>query len=179
MAEQDGGLPEGESPPQPPNVRRAIRLTWGQRILLPLLLAVVLLALAGAFGESRADIHATSGSLDVRLTCPSRLRYRQSQSLELEVRNSGGARLDEVRVGLDQDYLSHFAAVHVMPPDQPAATVSLGPLEPGAAARMTIELAGDDYWRHRGVFAPAQGRAGWCGTRHRSGAGVSVSLDGR
>jgi hypothetical protein len=154
MSDED----RGPSPPPPPEIRRTIRLTSGQLILLPLLLAVVALALAGAFGESSSETRATSGSLDFRLRCPSRLRYRQSQSLVLEVRNLGGTRLDAIRVALDADYLSHFAAVHVRSSEQQAATVLLAPLDPGDARSVTVELAGEDYWRHRGTFEVSSGR---------------------
>jgi hypothetical protein len=126
-------------------------------VVLPLLVAVVVLALAGAFGESTSETRATAGSLDVRLTCPSRLRYRQSQLLRLDVRNVGGMRLDAIRVTLDAAYLSHFAAVQVRPPEQPPGMVLIPSLGPGGAASVAIDLAGDDYWRQRGTFEVTSG----------------------
>ena len=145
------------APPPPPDVARTIRLSAGQRVLLPVLLLVVSLAMAGAFGESTVATRVTSGALDLRVRCPARLRYRQSQSLMVEVRNAGRTRLEAVRVGLDAAYLSHFAAVRVMPPEQDAATVVLGALDPGASRTLLVELAGEDYWRHTGTFAVTAG----------------------
>ncbi|HEX2167380.1 MAG TPA: hypothetical protein VHG09_09145, partial [Longimicrobiales bacterium] len=52
-------------PPGPPEIERKLSMYRFQLIGLPFLLAIPLLALFGVFGESRSDLRAESGSLEV------------------------------------------------------------------------------------------------------------------
>ena len=73
------------SPPPAPSINLKIQLTLKQRIGLPILLAVPILALFGIFGETQAHAHAASGSIDLEVSYPARFRYRQVQSLRVSV----------------------------------------------------------------------------------------------
>ena len=137
-------------PSSPPQIRRQFALTRKQRIGIPLLTLVPLLALFGFFGERAATVSVTSASLAVSVRYPERFRYRQVQPLEVSVRNRSARVLDSVDVALDTAYLTRFSSVRITPSPRTAFTVTLLGLAPGEQRLVSAELWGQEYGRHRG-----------------------------
>lgn len=132
-------------------------LTVKQRIGVPLIAAVPLLAVLGVFGESTSSASARSASLEVRVSYPARFRYRQIQALRVDVRNTSPAPLDTVKVSVDTAYVSRFSSVRFDPAPTAAYVVPLTRLRPGEHGLVSVELWGEQYGLHRGritVTAP-------------------------
>ncbi|HEY5062031.1 MAG TPA: hypothetical protein VII52_10875 [Gemmatimonadaceae bacterium] len=144
-------------PADPPTVERRVVLTAKQRIGVPLIAAVPLLALLGLFGESSNTASVRSASLEVRASYPTRFRYRQIQALRVDVRNISRVTLDTVMVSVDTAYVSRFSSVRFDPAPTAAYVVPLTHLRPGEHGLVSAELWGEQYGRHRGritVTAP-------------------------
>lgn len=144
-------------PATPPQTRRRIALTRKQRIGIPLMTLIPVLALFGAFGERSATIDARSASLAVSIQYPVRFRYRQTEPLEISVRNLSPRVIDTIDVSLDTSYITRFANVRITPEPRTAFTVLLTAVRPGEQRLVTTELEGEHYGRHRGhivVSAP-------------------------
>ncbi|GAC1476776.1 MAG: hypothetical protein NVS1B4_18250 [Gemmatimonadaceae bacterium] len=136
---------------------RRLLLTRKQRWGLPVLFAVPVLALAGVFGERRAEARSGSAVLDLRVTYPERFRYRQIESLRVTVRNTSGHRLDTVTVAFDTSYMGRFASVHFNPAVRAPYSLPLVTLAPGEARLITVELSGNRYGRHTGRITASTG----------------------
>ena len=140
------------SPPQPPEGRAPrIRLAGIQRVGLPLLALVPLLAIGGLFGEGRAEATATRGPLLVRAHVPTHLRYRQRMTLELSVTNRGTSVVDDLRLRVDSSYLDRFSAVTLAPAAAADGSVHLGALVPGASTRLVVTFDGEASGAIRGA----------------------------
>jgi hypothetical protein len=137
-------------PTDPPWVERHVVLTVKQRIGVPFIAAVPLLALLGVFGESSNTASVRSASLEVRASYPARFRYRQVQALRVDVRNISHVLLDTVKVSVDTAYVSRFSSVRFDPAPSAAYVVPLTHLRPGEHGLMSVELWGEQYGRHRG-----------------------------
>ena len=144
-------------PPQAPTITRRISLTRKQRVGLPVLAAVPLLAVLGVFGERQAEAHVSSRSVAMDVRYPERFRYRQAQSLEVTVRNVSGRAIDTLVVSLDTAYVSRFSSVRIDPSPQTAFVVALTGMRPGETRLVSAELSGDQYGRHRGRILAVAG----------------------
>ncbi len=142
-------LPEPPSLPDPP---RHVRLYRHQWIGLPLLALIPVLALAGVFGETSAHVQRRSDSLDVAVQYTDRYRYRQSNSLRIEVHNTGPATLDTITLTLDTTFANRFSSVSGIPEFRRAYEVELTDVRPGERALAVIELKGDRFGRHEGML---------------------------
>lgn len=143
--------PVEAAPPQPrAGTPPRIRLTALQRVGLPLLALVPLLAMGGLFGERRDMLAAADGSLLVRAHVPTRFRYRQRMTLELSVTNRGPSAVEDLRVRIDSSYLDRFSAVTITPFAAPDGAVHAGALAVGASTRLTVTLEGEDFGAIRG-----------------------------
>jgi|ERR1700674_1516131 hypothetical protein len=145
------------SPPPAPSISPKIELTRKQRIGIPILLAVPILALFGVFGETQAHAHTTSGSIDVEVSYPARFRYRQVQSLYVSVRNLSPIVADTIRVSFDTAYVSRFSSVRFDPAAKSAYTVELTDVKPTESRLISVELWGQDYGSHRGTVVARHG----------------------
>jgi hypothetical protein len=145
------------SPPPAPEIKRTIELSRKQRIGFPILLAIPILALFGIFGESQAYAHVTSAAFDVAVSYPSRLRYRQVQSLRITVRNLSATVADTVRVSFDTAYIARFSSVRFDPAAKSAYTVDLTDVKPSESRLISVELWGQDYGNHRGKVVARHG----------------------
>lgn len=137
-------------PTAPPHVRRRIALTRKQRIGIPLMTLVPLLALLGAFGERNATVASRSASLAMSVQYPARFRYRQTEPLEITVRNLSSRVIDTIAVALDTAYVTRFANVRITPEPRTAFTVELTAVKPGEQRLVAAELEGEHYGRHQG-----------------------------
>ena len=145
------------SPPPPPSIDLKIHLSLKQRIGIPILLAVPILALLGLFGETRAQAHSTNGSIDLQVSYPARFRYRQVQSLRVSVRNLSPIVADTMKVSFDTAYVSHFSSVRFDPAPSSAYTVDLIDVKPSESRLVSVELWGQDYGSHRGTVVARHG----------------------
>lgn len=137
-------------PTAPPQTRRRIALTRKQRIGIPLMTLIPLLALLGAFGERSATLEAASASLAVSVQYPVRFRYRQTEPIEIAVRNLSSRILDTIDVSLDTAYITRFANVRITPEPRRAFTVELTGVKPGEQRLVAADLEGEHYGRHHG-----------------------------
>ena len=139
-----------EHPPVPPRVRRRTIFTRKQKLGLPLIMAVPILALFGVFGETQATTRGRSKSLEVTVSFPSRLHYRQSGALTVTLVNRSEGQLDGAAVEFDTAYISRFADVRSEPEFTAAYSVSLNHILPGEHRIVVAQLAGDRYGRQPG-----------------------------
>jgi hypothetical protein len=147
----------GTEPEPAPEIRAKIELSRKQRLGFPLLIAVPILALFGVFGETEAHTHLTTGPVDVRISYPTRFRYRQVHSLHVTVRNVSSNVLDSVSVAFDTAYVSRFSGVRFDPTPQVAYTVQLTNVKPSESRLISVELWGQDYGNHRGTIVARSG----------------------
>jgi hypothetical protein len=145
------------SPPRAPSIEPRIRLTLKQRIGLPIMVAIPILALFGVFGESEAHARATSASLEMIVAYPSRMHYRQVQLLQLSVRNLASSVADTVKVAFDTSYISRFSGVRFDPAPKSAYVVDLTDVKPSESRLVSVELEGQVYGSQRGVVVARRG----------------------
>jgi hypothetical protein len=138
-------------PPPPPEWKARLHLSAAQRVGLPLMALVPILALAGFFGERRERRQDAHGPLLVSAQVPTRFRYRQRMTLELSVTNRGTTGLDDVRVRIDSSYLDRFSGVALSPNPSPDGSVRFGSLGPRESVRLTVTLEGERAGTHRGA----------------------------
>ena len=121
------------------------------------MVVIPILALFGVFGESQTRARATSASLDMMVSYPSRFRYRQVQSLHVTVRNLSSTVADTVKVAFDTAYISRFSGVRFDPAPKAAYTVDLTDLKPSDSRLISVELWGQGYGNHRGTIVARHG----------------------
>ncbi|HEY2027096.1 MAG TPA: hypothetical protein VGG78_08810 [Gemmatimonadaceae bacterium] len=148
-----------ERPPQPPDIAPRLRLSVAQRIGIPLIALIPVLALLRVFGESRATWVDQRGPLLATAHGPARLRYRQRMTLDVSVANRSSATVNDVRVRIDSSYLDRFTGVSLSPHASPDGWVYFGSLPPAASVQLTVALQGDRTGAIRGaaVVTDAQG----------------------
>lgn len=137
-------------PPEPPELPRALRLTLLQRIGLPFLFAIPVLALFGVFGEHYADLRATGGGVDLAMHYPDRMHYRQPLTLQITMRNVTAATADSVTLEPDASFFAAFPMARFSPPLDASQRIVFHDVAPGTSRTITVEIAGDRYWRRRG-----------------------------
>ena len=137
-------------PTAPPQTRRRIAFTGKQRIGIPLLTLIPLLALLGVFGERSTTLEGISASLAVSVRYPVRFRYRQTEPLEIVVRNLSPRVIDTIDVSLDTAYLTRFTGVRLTPEPKTAFLVQLTRVGPREQRLVAAELQGEQYGRHQG-----------------------------
>lgn len=161
MSERQEHRPLPTSPvvraPRAPATSPRVRLTKKQWIGLPLLTLVPILALFGVFGDRQQTMTVVSPSLGITITYPERMRYRQSELLEISVVNRGQRLLDTVLVSVDTSYLSRFIDVRSNPPATADFSVPMFAVHPGESRLLSVALTGNRYWRHRAIVSAATG----------------------
>ncbi|HEV2642191.1 MAG TPA: hypothetical protein VGT98_05775 [Candidatus Elarobacter sp.] len=140
-----------EGPPAPPELPRALRLTTLQRVGLPILFAIPVLALFGVFGEHFASVRAGGNGVALAMRYPDRAHYRQPVTLAISVRNTSTRTADSLVVSLDTAFLAAFTAGRFSPPVDATGSLALRNVAPGEARVITAEVSGDRYWRHSGT----------------------------
>jgi hypothetical protein len=148
--------PEVAAPRAPTDLPH-VRLTGKQWFGLPVLALIPLLAMLGVFGDRQRTIAVTSRSLGITIDYPDRMRYRQSELLEISVVNRSERALDTVLVSVDSSYLSRFIDVRGNPPPTTYFSVPLISMRPGETRLLSIELTGNRYWRHPATVTAATG----------------------
>jgi hypothetical protein len=144
---------QAETPPAPPEISRRIILTTKQKIGLPLIAAIPILALFGVFGEKQDYVSARSGALAIAVEYPSRFRYRQTAPVVVHLQNVGSGVLDSVRLSFDTAYISRFSGVRFEPDVGSAYVVTLSNLLPGERRLVAASLEGDRFGKHRATLS--------------------------
>lgn len=147
-------MPDSErrGPPDPPPVPRALRLTTLQRIGVPVLFAIPILALFGVFGEHFTTTHADGAALAIAMRYPDRVHYRQPMSFRLSMRNVTARPLDTITVTLDTAFMRAFSDVSVSAPLNGAYVARITNLAPGETRAISATVSGERYGRHAGVI---------------------------
>ncbi len=146
-------------PPEPPQIPRRLSFGATQLVGIPLLLALPLLALFGAFGITGGEVMLSGPGLEVRVSYPERFRYKTIHPLDIHVRNTGAALLPRVLVSVDRAYLSAFSEARFTP-EAKAVTergflIELGDIPPGGESHVTGSVQAEAYGRHRGTVSIA------------------------
>lgn len=135
-------------PPQPPEIERHVILPPRRIIGVGLLLLFPILAAAGILGNHEASVRRSSGSLQVEVDYPDRLRYFTEQPLDVTIRNTG-SEPKKATVRIDRDYLLAFTDESYVPdPEritQTSVEFNLGSIPPGETRRVQIELTAQRY----------------------------------
>lgn len=151
MYGDDKAREESEScPPPAPDMPRRFLLHNYQKVGLPLLVLVPVLAMGGLFGESKDTDDLVTQSLLLQIEYPSRLRYRTSSEMVVRVTNRSTEPLDSLAVTLDPDYLAAFSDVSFVPPVDRAFAWDLLDLAPGEERRIVVEYSAREYWNQKG-----------------------------
>lgn len=145
----DEHVPE---PPPPPRLPRRFTLYPFQWIGFALLAVFPVLAAAGVFGESWQEVRVAGGSLDVAVRFPDRYRYKQLNSVTVQVANAGPRTLDTVTVSLDTALANRFSTVRAIPAFARAYDAEVTGLHPGESRLVVIELQAEEYGRHAGTL---------------------------
>jgi hypothetical protein len=140
-------------PPGPPDHHGRIRLYRFQRLGLPILAAIPILALLGLFGERWNSVQARDGALDVSVRYPTAFRYKMIDEIEVYVTNRGSGIIDTVTVALDTAYATMFSTINAVPPFTGPFEVSLPQLASGESRRVRIEIQAERYWTHTGELS--------------------------
>lgn len=147
-------MPDSErrGPPDPPPVPRALRLTTLQRIGLPILFVIPILALFGVFGEHFTTAHADGAGLAIAMRYPDRAHYRQPVSVRLSMRNVTPQPLDTISVTLDTAFMRAFSDVSISAPLNGAYVARITNIAPGETRAISAMVSGERYGRHAGVI---------------------------
>jgi hypothetical protein len=145
-----------EKPPEAPALRRSIRLYPYQWVTLPLLIAIPIAALAGAFGERNKEWSVSHADLEMRLQVPRVMRYGQLAPLRLSITNHSSRRLDSLSVEFDRNYISRFVRVQFVPAFLEPYVLQFSRVNPGETAHVRVELQASEYGRHRGTLRVRQ-----------------------
>jgi len=136
--------------PEPPPSRRRIVFTGRQRVGIPIMVLIVLLAITGQLGEHRTTAQASNARLALAVSYPDRIHYRQQMPMTLTVRNLAAEARDTIVVSLDTAYAQAFLVLSVMPSLARAYDVALTGMGPGESRIITLQVAGEDAGRARG-----------------------------
>lgn len=148
MAHQRVDAEDKDIPDQPRvEIRRKVVLSPEQWLGLPVLVAIPLLALLGAFGETTREVTAERSLFSETVTYPARLRYRQSSAIRVVVTNRSESEIDTIKVAIDKAYLFRFAGVRFEPAPASDLSVPLVGIRPGESRAVVVELAGESYGR--------------------------------
>lgn len=150
---------DGDQPPRAPDIQRKIRFYRWQWIALPAIMLVPVLALFGVFGVSRDTARASTAELLIEISYPSRFRYKQIDRIHAFVTNRSQRQLDTVTVAFDSAYIARFSTVKFTPSALRAYEVELTDVHPGERRLISVELQGEEYWRHQGEISATSGSA--------------------
>lgn len=144
---------ERRGPPEPPPGSARLRLTRLQRLGLPVLFLIPILALFGLLGEHFAMAHARGAGVTLDARYPDRAHYRQPLSIRLHVRNDSPQKMDTITVVLDSAFMSGFSDVSVSTTLNGAYVARLTGLAPGESRQLNAMVSGERAGRHAGSIS--------------------------
>lgn len=146
-------------PPPPPRTPRRVRLYAFQWFGIALLAVMPLLAALGQLGETWDEATMSGEVLAVSVRWPTRFRYKQLNSITVQVQNVGAATRDTVTVSLDTALANRFSTVRAIPAFARAYEAELTDLRPGESRLVVMELQAEEYGRHAGALTIASGES--------------------
>ena len=153
MSDLENRLPK---PPEPPRMPRRVRLHRFQWIGLPIiLLAPIVLAVAGVFGESWETVEADAAGFRVVVDYPVRFRYKQLNEIRVAIESRSLGPADTVMVSVDTTYARGFSTITSTPAFERPYTTRVGGLRPGERGLVMIELQAERYGAHAGDLVVA------------------------
>lgn len=158
-------LSDVSPPPEPPQVARSPRLYSYQWVGIPILAIIVLLAMLGVFGDGQAEATGHGPSLGLRVTYPTKFRYKETAPLRVWVTNTSSSRIDTITVAFDDHYLNQFSNVAIIPSASEAYRVPLTGVEPGETRLVNVDLQAERYGSHSGTVSASAGQPGRTGVR--------------
>src|SRR5687768_9383218 len=118
-------------PPTPPALPRSIVFERVQKLGVPALLVLPVVALAIAGGLARTEARSARGGLELTVEHPRLVMFGAPEQLRISVANTGHEPVARVRVEVPQGYLDAFAGVQFTPEAVEPGATELGPLWPG------------------------------------------------
>lgn len=147
--------------PEPPPMKRFVKVEPLQLVGVPILAAISLAGLFGAFDDTSARSATNGTPLAIHVEFPSRVQLEQHKAVSIEVRNESVGALDEVAVEIDRAYLDAFERSSFLPePDQitpRAYVVELGAVQPGEVRRIALEVRPEKVGRQEGQLRVTAG----------------------
>lgn len=156
MAQKDS-----PSPPKPPEIRRRFEPTTEQLIGVGLLLLCILPGIFGVFGTATNRVITREAPLQLEVSYPQRTLYGRTETIEVNVTNTGTENLDFVVVRFSRGFLDSLSPTFKPGVDNilsEAYEVELNDVRPNQTRAVLVEVHADAYWRHEGfVEAAASG----------------------
>lgn len=162
-SEREDRTPQEGSHPRPPaalNIIRRPLLTPLQRVGLPLLTLIPVLAIVGVLGVNRASVGADGRTLHLEVDYPIRARKGVKTDAVIRVENGGSTPLRGVSVTIDREYVDVFDEFTLTPAPshitENAYHVDLGDLPAGESRLVSATLRpGWEYGQRRGTITAA------------------------
>ena len=151
-------IDDSPTPPQPPEPGRALRMRPAQIVTFLILATIVTTALAGVYNEHNVTVQTKVGGVSARVQFTTRFRFQQTDIVSVMLRNTTGAFIDSIRVGVDTSYLSGFSEVEMIPEPIYPFVSTLVDLPPGEEREVRVQARGDRFGTHRGeLFVAVHG----------------------
>lgn len=146
-----------DEPPSPPRIPPKVHLHRSEKLGMPFLFILPVLALMGVFGPKTDVAHGRSGAIEWSAEFPARLRFENADRLIVRIQNRGQVPLPETRLTFDPTYLHAFAAVTFDPAPDTPYSIAIRNVEPGESRLVSVQLTADEYGAHQGWISLSAG----------------------
>ncbi len=154
---------DGPRPPRPPEFGRSFDPARYQLVGIGLLSALIVAALAGAFGIATGHAVARGTGIALVVDYPERWRSKDVYTIEVEVTRTGARDVVPIAVAFDRRYFHAYAATRFEPNvayvTDDAYVVELRDVRPGETRLITTEVQADTYWVQEGFVTATSGDA--------------------
>jgi len=144
-------------PPPPPHIAPKVRLGPSEKVGLPFLFLLPILAVAGVFGPRTEKVEAAAGPLAMSVEYPARLRFENSERLLVRVRNGGASPVSGISLAFDPEYMHAFSPATFDPAPDVSYLIDIDTLDPGESRLVSVQLTADEYGPHRGWVTLSSG----------------------
>ncbi len=145
---------DGPQPPRPPEFGRSFDPARYQLVGIALLSALIVAAVAGAFGIATGHAIDRSVGLTLVVDYPERWRSKDVYTIEVDVTNTSGRDLPRIDVAFDRRYFHAYAATRFVPRvayvTAEAYVVELHDVRAGETRLVTTEVKADALWLQDG-----------------------------
>ena len=147
--------------PQPPDIEKRWVFRTVQKLGVPLIVLIPLLALFGLFGESSRTVSASGAAPALEITYPTRLRYNMTSPLVVSVANISSQPAPTLTVSFDAGYIGTFSDVSFTPSvseiTEEAYLVHLNNVPAGETRQVVVDVHAAQYWAHSGAVTASLG----------------------
>jgi len=147
--------------PQPPEIKKPWVFKTAQKLGMPILFLIPILAIFGVFGNSSTMVTERGQNLALETSFPTKLRHKTIAPLVVKVTNLAAQTVPTVTLKFDEEYLSAFSNVAFQPGvdeiTDDAYYVHVRDLEANETRLVTLEVQAEQYWRHEGIVGAAVG----------------------